>query len=36
MGAGGWVSEHPHRSRGRQYDRGFVERKPGREITFDM
>jgi hypothetical protein len=32
---GGWVGEHPHRSRGRE-DKWFQEGKPGKEITFEM
>jgi len=34
---GGWVREHPHRSRGKaEWDRGFEEVKPGRGRTFEM
>jgi hypothetical protein len=34
---GGWVREHPHKSRGeRGGDKGFVEGKPRRKITFEM
>jgi hypothetical protein len=35
---GGWVREHPHRSRvvGRGWDKGFPEGKPGEAITFEM
>jgi len=32
---GGWVREHPHRSRGRG-DSGCLEEKPGKGITFKM
>jgi hypothetical protein len=34
VGVGGWVREHPHRSRGR--DRRFVEGKLEKRITFEM
>jgi hypothetical protein len=35
---GGWVREHPHRSRGRghEIDRGFEEEKRGKGITSEM
>jgi len=34
---GGWVGEHPHRSRERgKWDTGFVDGKPGKGITFEM
>ena len=38
VGVGGWVGEHPHRSRGRGNEiRGSrVGRKPGKGITFEM
>jgi hypothetical protein len=38
VGVGGWVKEHPHRSRGRgKWDRGFLgEGKLGKGITFEM
>jgi len=33
----GWVGECPHRSRGKRgWDRGLLERKPGKGITFEM
>jgi hypothetical protein len=37
-GVGGWVEEHPHRSRGREDGIGcFWEGgKPGKGITFEM
>ena len=31
-GVGGWVGEHPYRSRGRGMDRVFQERKQGKGI----
>jgi hypothetical protein len=36
VGVGGWVEEHPHRSREKGWHRGFVEGKPGKGITFEM
>jgi hypothetical protein len=34
---GGWVGKHPHRSREEgEWDRGFLEGKQGRGITFEM
>jgi hypothetical protein len=33
---GGRVGEHPYRSRGRGMRWGFLEGKPGKEITFEM
>jgi hypothetical protein len=35
---GGQVGEHPHRGRGKggEGNRGFVERKLGRGITFEV
>jgi hypothetical protein len=30
------MEAHPHRSRGRGWDRGVLEGKPGRGITFEM
>jgi hypothetical protein len=34
---GGWVREHPHKSRGEEsIDRRFAEGKLGRGITFEM
>jgi hypothetical protein len=34
---GGWVEEHPHRGRGKGiWYRGFLERRPGEGITFEM
>jgi hypothetical protein len=36
MGVGGRVGEHPHRSRGRGWDREVLEGKPERGITFEM
>jgi hypothetical protein len=35
-GVGRWVSEYPHRSRGRKGGMGFLEGKLGKEITFEM
>jgi hypothetical protein len=37
-GVGGWVLEHPHRSRGRGYGIGSFHKrgKPGKGITFEM
>jgi hypothetical protein len=34
VGVGGWMREHPHRSR--RWDKGFPEGKPGKGITFEM
>jgi hypothetical protein len=31
-----WEGEHPHRNRGRGWDKGFLNWKPGKEITFEM
>jgi hypothetical protein len=31
-----WVGEHPHRSRGEGWVRGFLEGKSGQGITFEM
>ena len=38
VGVGGWVGEHPHRSRGREDGIGGFQEwgKPGKEITFAM
>ena len=36
MRVGGWLMEHHHRSRGSGWDRGFVEVKSGRVLTFEM
>jgi hypothetical protein len=38
MGVGGWVEEHPHRSRGREDGRGglWEEGELGKGITFEM
>jgi hypothetical protein len=34
---GGWVGEHYHRSRGEGgWNRGFVEGKPGKGITYEI
>jgi hypothetical protein len=34
---GGWVEEHPHRSRGREErKRGSGGQGPGKSITFEM
>ena len=34
---GGWVGEHPHRSRGREDGKGGVpEGKPGKGVTLEM
>jgi hypothetical protein len=30
------VGEHPHRSRGRGWGRGFLEGKPGKGITLEL
>jgi hypothetical protein len=36
-GVGGWVIEHPHRSRGREYGIGGSQgQKSGKGITFEM
>jgi hypothetical protein len=36
-GVGGWVEEHPHRSkRKRGWDTGFLGWKLGKGITFEM
>jgi hypothetical protein len=36
-GVGGWVEEHPHRSRGREDGiGGFWEGGPGKGIRFEM
>jgi hypothetical protein len=34
-GVGQWVGEHPQRSRGERWDRGFLNGKPGNGITFE-
>jgi hypothetical protein len=34
-GVSGWMGEYPHRSRDRE-DRGFLEVKLGKGITFEM
>ena len=38
VGVGGWVEEHPHRSRGREDVIGCFQEggKPGKGITFEM
>jgi hypothetical protein len=37
MGVGGWVREHPHRSRERGgWNRGFLKRRPGKGETIEM
>jgi hypothetical protein len=38
MGVGGWVEEHPHRSRGREDMIGCFQEggKPGKRIIFEM
>jgi hypothetical protein len=39
VGVGGWVEEHPHRSRGREDGIGGFQEgvgKPGKGITFEM
>jgi hypothetical protein len=37
VGVGGWVEEHPHRSRGRRgWDRRFLEGKLGKGIAFEV
>jgi hypothetical protein len=36
MGVGGSVGEHPHRSRGKGWDRGFLEGKLRKRMTFEM
>jgi hypothetical protein len=37
VGVGGWVGEHPHRSRVREDgDRVFVEGKQGMGIAFEL
>jgi hypothetical protein len=33
---GGWVEEHPHRSRGREDGIGDRRRGPGKGIIFEM
>jgi len=33
---GGWVREHPHKKRKGGWDKGFMDRKLGKEITFEM
>jgi hypothetical protein len=33
---GGWVGEHLHRGRGRGWDRGFPEGRPGKGKVFEM
>jgi len=34
---GGWMEEHPHIRRGRgEWDRRFMDRKPGKEIIFEI
>jgi hypothetical protein len=36
-GVSRWLGEHPYRSTGEErWDRGFVEEKLGRGITFEM
>jgi hypothetical protein len=30
------MGEHPHRSRRGGWNRGLIEGKPGKEITFEM
>jgi len=34
LGVGGWVEGHPYGGEGR--DRGLMDRKPGKGITFEM
>jgi hypothetical protein len=38
VGVGGWVEEHPHRSRGKEDGIGCFRKggKPGKGITFEM
>jgi hypothetical protein len=37
MGVGGWVKEHPPRSRGKGWDRGFLgDRKLDKGITLEL
>ena len=38
VGVGGWVEEHPHRSRGREDMIGCFQEggKPGKRIIFEM
>jgi hypothetical protein len=37
VGVEGWMGEHPHRSRGKGWDRGLAEGKLGRGgTTFEM
>jgi hypothetical protein len=35
-GVCGWVGEHPHRSRGREMERGGSVGQSGKGITFEM
>jgi hypothetical protein len=35
VGVGGWVGEHSHRSRMREWGREFEEGKLGKGITFE-
>jgi hypothetical protein len=36
VGVGKWVEEQPQRSRGRGWNRGFLEGKLGNGITFEI